>query len=117
MILAIVDDLMTGVRIEEAAKAIGSRVEAVNAWEEAGARLRSGGVEGMVVDLAMDGLALDNLVGEARYAGAWLIGFYPHVNVELRRAAQRAGVDRVYPRSRFMRDLPNLLLERLEKKT
>ena len=115
MILTVVDDLMIGLRIEEAAKAIGSRAESVNSWEEAGLRLRSEGVQGVVVDLAMTGLALDDL-REVTDAGVWLIAFYPHVNVELRRAAERAGVERVYPRSRFLRDLPNLLLERLENK-
>jgi hypothetical protein len=116
VILAVVDDLMIGLRIEEAAKAIGSRAESVNSWEEAGLRLRSEGVHGVVVDLAMTGLALDDLFREVTDAGAWLIAFYPHVNVELRRAAERAGVERLYPRSRFLRDLPNLLLERLDKK-
>jgi hypothetical protein len=115
VILTVVDDLMIGLRIEEAAKAIGSRAESVNSWEEAGLRLRSEGVQGVVVDLAMTGLALDDL-REVTDAGVWLIAFYPHVNVELRRAAERAGVERVYPRSRFLRDLPNLLLERLENK-
>jgi len=107
---------MIGLRIEEAAKAIGSRAEAVNSWEEARPLLRSEGVVGVVVDLAMSGLALDDVVNEVAEAGAWLIAFYPHVNVELRRAAERAGVERAYSRSRFLRDLPNVLLERLEKK-
>jgi hypothetical protein len=115
VILAVVNDLMTGVRIEEAAKAIGNGAEAVDSWEEVGPRLRAEGMEGVVVDLAVSGLALDDLVREVAEAGAWLIAFYPHVNVELRRAAERAGVERVYPRSRFLHDLPNLLLERLEQ--
>jgi len=116
MIVAVVDDLMVGVRIEEAAKAIGTRAEAVSSYEEAGRRLRSTVVDGLVVDVAVAELDLDDLVREARRARAWLIAFYPHVNVELRRAAKRAGVERVYPRSRFLRDLPKLLLEGLEKK-
>ncbi|TMF10025.1 MAG: hypothetical protein E6I38_05695 [Chloroflexi bacterium] len=116
MILAVVDDLMIGLRIEEAAKAIGRTAEAVSSGDEARQRLRSSAVEGLVVDLGMPRLDLDNLVREARQTGAWLIAFYPHVNVELRRAGERAGVERVYPRSRFLRDLPNLLLERLEKR-
>ena len=116
MILAVVDDLMVGVRIEEAAKAIGRTAEEVPSWQEAGRRLRSGAVEGLVVDLAISGLDLDELVREAREARAWLIAFHPHVNVELRRAAERAGIEHVYPRSRFLRDLPKILLERLDKK-
>ena len=116
MILAVVDDLMVGLRIEEAARAISRNAEAVASGGEARQRLRSSTVEGLVVDLATPQLNLDDLVREASGAGAWLIAFYPHVNVELRRAAERAGVERVYPRSRFLRDLPNLLLERLEKR-
>jgi len=115
MIVAVVDDLMVGVRIEEAAKAIGARAEAVSSYEEARQSLRSGVVESLVVDLAISGLDLDKLVREARQARAWLIAFHPHVNVELRRAAKRAGVEGVYPRSRFLRDLPNILRERLDK--
>jgi len=116
VILAVVDDLMVGVRIEEAAKAIGRNVETVASCEEAGRRLRSGVVGGLVVDLAISGLDIDELVRGAREAPAWLIAFHPHVNVELRSAAQRAGIERVYPRSRFLRDLPEILLERLDKK-
>src|SRR6266542_5941776 len=103
---------MVGVRIEEAAKAIGRNVETVASCEEAGRRLRSGVVGGLVVDLAISGLDIDELVRGAREAPAWLIAFHPHVNVELRMAAQRAGIERVYPRSRFLRVLPEILLVR-----
>jgi hypothetical protein len=72
-------------------------------------------VEGVVVDLAMTGRDVADIASRARRAGAWLIAFYPHVNIELRRSAQSAGIH-AYPRSRFLRDLPKLLLERLEKK-
>jgi len=116
VILALVDDLMVGSRIEEAAKALGMRAEAVSSPDEARQRLKSIAVDGVVVDLAMPRLNLDDLVRKAREAGAWLIAFYPHVSVELRRTAEAAGVEHVYPRSRFLRDLPKLLLERLEKK-
>src|SRR5437016_3263230 len=85
---------MIGLRIEEAAKAIGRTAEAVSSGDEARQRLRSSAVEGLVVDLGMPRLDLDNLVREARQTGAWLIAFYPHVNVELRRAGERAGVER-----------------------
>ncbi len=108
---------MVGLRIEEAAKAVGTRVETASSGNEARQRLRSSAVEGLIVDLALSGLALEDLVRGASEADAWLIAFYPHVQVDLRRKAETAGVNRVYPRSRFLRDLPNLLLERLEKKT
>lgn len=40
------------------------------------------------------------------------IGFYSHVDVETRRAAEEAGFDLVIPRSRMARELP-ALVERL----
>jgi len=116
VILALVDDLMVGLRIEDAAKAVGKIGETVSTGEDADQSLRSGAVEGLVVDLAMTQLDLDDLVRAAGEAGAWSIAFYPHVQIELRRKAEMAGVDRTYPRSRFLRDLPKLLLERLDKK-
>ena len=117
MILALVDDLMVGVRIEDAAKAIGSKAQVVSTMDEASRVLHSRDVEGLVVDLAIAGLDCEALVANTGDAAVWLIAFYPHVDVELRRAAERAEIEHVYPRSRFLRDLPKLLLERLEKKT
>jgi hypothetical protein len=116
VILALVDDLMVGVRIEEAAKAIGSQAEVVSTIDEAKRRLQSQVVEGLVVDLAIPGLDLKDLASNTSDAALWLVGFYPHVEVERRRAAEEVGIEYVYPRSRFLRDLPKLLLERLEKK-
>jgi hypothetical protein len=115
MILALVDDLLAGVRIEEAAKAIGKHAEAVTSWAEAHRSLQSDRLEGVVVDLAISGLDLEELVAVTRESGAPLIAFYPHVDAQLRRAAQRAGIQYVYPRSRFLNDLPNILRERLDK--
>jgi hypothetical protein len=37
------------------------------------------------------------------------LGFYPHVQVELRRRAEDAGFDLVVPRSRIARELPALI--------
>lgn len=43
-----------------------------------------------------------------------LVGFYSHVQTEIRERAVRAGIDRVMPRSAFTRHLPDLLNGRLE---
>ena len=37
------------------------------------------------------------------------LGFYSHVDVETKRAAEAAGVDLVVPRSRMARELPALV--------
>ena len=41
--------------------------------------------------------------------GVPVLGFYSHVDVETRRAAEAAGVDLVVPRSRMARELPELV--------
>jgi CheY-like chemotaxis protein len=114
VIVALVPDLIVSVRIEEAAKTLGTRVETTDSMDEAFGRLRSAGMDVVVVDLAMAGLDIDGVATAAREAGASVIGFYPHVEVALRRAALDAGIEDVYARSRFLRDLPGILRERLD---
>jgi hypothetical protein len=38
-----------------------------------------------------------------------VLGYYSHVNVETKRAAEAAGLDLAVPRSRMARELPNLV--------
>lgn len=44
--------------------------------------------------------------------GIPVLGYYSHVNVETKQAAEAAGIDLVVPRSRMARELP-LLVDRL----
>jgi hypothetical protein len=41
--------------------------------------------------------------------GVPVLGYYSHVDVEARRMAEAAGVDRVVPRSKMARELPQLV--------
>jgi hypothetical protein len=40
--------------------------------------------------------------------GIPVLGYYSHVNVETKQAAEAAGIDTVVPRSRMARELPEL---------
>ena len=62
----------------------------------------------MVADLDVENP--EALVG----LGVPVLGFYSHVNVETREAAEAAGVDLVVPRSRLARELPQLAERLLE---
>lgn len=44
-----------------------------------------------------------------------VLGFYPHVDRDLRERASRAGLARVVPRRAFFQRLPELLAEALER--
>ncbi|HEV8574950.1 MAG TPA: hypothetical protein VGR43_09615 [Dehalococcoidia bacterium] len=114
VILAVVAELMVGVRIEEAAKSLGARVETGAAIGDVGGQILGVKADLVVADLALEGLDVDTLAAATRAAGAPMIGFYPHVDAELRRKARAAGVERLYPRSRFLRELPAILRGALE---
>ncbi len=113
MVLAIVTDLLVGVRIEEAAKGVGASAEAAGP-EDAVRLIASTKPDLVVADLAIPGLNLQPLARAAREASVPLIGFYPHVDVALRQAAKDAGIRHVYARSRFLRELQQILREALD---
>lgn len=97
-VLAISGDLLLGSRVEAMMTAAGHEVAVAPSVAEASLDE----VELVVADL--DGESPEALVG----LGAPVLGYYSHVNVEVREAAEAAGVDLVVPRSRMARELPQL---------
>jgi DNA-binding NarL/FixJ family response regulator len=112
-ILAIVPDLLIEVQIEGAAKRLNAIVETVSA-QQAPDLIASTRPELVIIDLATPGVEIEVIVSAAREAQVSVAGFYPHVEDKLRRAAKGAGIEHVYARSRFLRELPAILQERLE---
>jgi CheY-like chemotaxis protein len=55
----------------------------------------------------------ERLKADEQLRGVPLVGFYSHVQTELRDRAERAGIDRVLPRSAFTKRLPEILLGEL----
>ncbi len=101
-VLSISTDLMLGSRVRETLKAAGHEVVASGSIEESS----WDGIEVIVVDLDLENP--EALVG----LGLPVLGYYSHVDVDTRKAAEAAGVDLVVPRSRMARELPQLV-ERL----
>jgi hypothetical protein len=102
-VLAVVPDLMLSSRVFESLGAAGHTVDVVPSLPE------SSDAEAIVCDL-------DAVEAEAvAAAGLPSLGFYSHVDVETRRAAEAAGVDVVVPRSRMARELPELVAGLLER--
>ena len=98
-VVAIVADLMLGSRVEETLGAAGHEVRRYPALAEA---------EGLdATDLLVADLDCENpeaLVG----LGMPVLGFYQHTDVATREAADAAGIDLAVPRSRLMREMPEL---------
>lgn len=92
-------DLMFGSKVEATLRAAGHEVTLSPSLSEA----RLDGVELIVADL--DAENPEALVG----LGVPVLGYYSHVNVETRAAAEAAGVDLVVPRSRLAREMPDLV--------
>jgi len=74
-------------------------------------RIAADDIHVIVVDLAMPELDMEALAEAASARGVAIVGFYPHVDAALRRAAKAAGIERVYARSRFLRETATVLRE------
>lgn len=98
-VVAVVADLMLASRVEETLRAAGHGVQVVSSV--AAARDSDSAV--VVADLGeVDAAALRRLDRP-------VLGFYSHVDVETRRRAEAEGIDLVVPRSRLVREMPQLV--------
>jgi len=96
-ILAIVPDLMLASRVEESLRSAGHDVSVTPSLPD------SIGAEALVCDLdAVDADAIAQ-------ANVPTLGFYSHVDIETKQAAEAAGIDVAVPRSRMARELPQLI--------
>jgi acetylornithine deacetylase/succinyl-diaminopimelate desuccinylase-like protein len=103
-VLSIATDLMLGSRVQETLKAAGYEVVSAVAIEET----TWDGIDLIVADL--DAENPEALVG----LGMPVLGYYSHVDVATKEAAEAAGVDLAVPRSRMARELPDLVKRLLD---
>jgi len=110
-VLALTADLLFGSRIQGDLTAAGNDVELIG--DEARLRARLGeadkpAADVLVVDLTdaeLDGAGIvEALADEGSLSSVGTLGFYSHVDVQARERAERAGFDRVVPRSRMARE-------------
>lgn len=127
-VLALTVDLLFGSRIQGDLSAAGNEVELIA--DEARLRTRLAEAEAavqtgldapgppdvLVVDLTdaqLDGAGVvAALIAEGALGSTKTLGFYSHVDVQVRERAQRAGFDLVVPRSRMARE-GGVLIRRL----
>lgn len=96
-VVAIGSDLMLSSRVTTSLGAEGHRVEQRSTVPD-----QLEGVDLVVADL--DAVEPERLVD----LGVPVLGFYQHTDVETKRRAEAAGIDLVVPRSRMVRELPEL---------
>lgn len=98
-VIAVATDLLLGSKVEAMLTAAGHEVTLSPALTEA----PLDGADLVVADLDTENP--EALVG----LGIPVLGYYSHVNVETRQAADAAGIDLAVPRSRMARELPQLV--------
>jgi CheY-like chemotaxis protein len=113
VIIAVVDDMFFVSKIRAVAEAGGIEISFPRSQEAVLEKAREAKPQLILVDLhnqKVDAVALaTDLKSDEQLREVPLVGFFSHVQTELRRNALDAGFDQVLPRSAFSRDLPNLL--------
>jgi hypothetical protein len=89
-VAVVVPDLLFGSRVQGGVQAAGHELVGVDADPDL-----------VIADV--------EVVDPASVAGSRRLGFYPHVQPDLKRRAEDAGFDMVVPRSRIARELPDLM--------
>jgi CheY-like chemotaxis protein len=102
-VAALIPDLLFGSKVQGALRAAGHDVALVTAAEAVG------DVDLLVVDLTADGVDPGELVRTLAVGEVRTLGFFAHVQPEVRERALEAGFDQVVPRSRMAREGPELV--------
>ena len=112
-VLAVVPDMFFAAKIRAAAGVSGAEVEFARSVEAAAEKALAGGHALVVADLQAESCDFAALAArfksDERLRAIPLVGFYSHVEVELKRRAEESGFDRVMPRSAFAGRLPEIL--------
>jgi CheY-like chemotaxis protein len=118
-VVAVVSDLMFGVKIQEAVKRAGLETVFVKSKEQAveEARRRPAVIILDLNNAAVDALeVIGDLKGGEETRAVPLLGFVSHVQADLIQAAQQKGCDKVIARSAFSQNLPAILSRYAEEK-
>lgn len=112
-VLAAVDDMIFAAKIKGTGAAVGTTVEFVRSPAAAIAAIEREVPSLIICDLHAEKVDPFDLARELKkhFAGkdVTMLGFFSHVNIELKRRAEAAGFDRVLPRSAFVKDLVEIL--------
>jgi hypothetical protein len=110
-LVAAVPELMFASRLCAAGQALGVAVRAARSRDELLDAARQ--CSGVIVEMTLewdDPAALIALLKSSTPAKP-VLAFFPHVQTELKRAAQAAGADRIAPRSQFERAMRDFFAE------
>jgi CheY-like chemotaxis protein len=112
-VLAVVDDMIFAAKIKGTGAAIGTPVEFVRSVSAAVAAIEREKPSLIICDLHAEKCDPYQLAREIKKhavgQSVTMLGFFSHVNIELKHRAEEAGFDRVLPRSAFVKNLVEIL--------
>jgi CheY-like chemotaxis protein len=113
-VVALIPDLLFGSKVQSALEVAGHEVELVGPERVDGLLTTA---QLLIVDLTdpdLDGAALVSALNEeSQLQGTSTLGFFAHVDIEVRKRAQASGFDLVVPRSRMAREGAQLVAQLL----
>ena len=111
-VVAVLNDLMFTVKIQEAARRAGLEVVFVNSQQEALAQARQNPAV-IILDLNHSAVSPLELIAQLKSDGETskikLLAYVSHVQADLKQAAHEKGCDAVVARSAFSQNLPTIL--------
>jgi CheY-like chemotaxis protein len=111
-VVAVLNDLMFTVKIQEAAKRAGLEAVFVKSPQEALAQAQQHPAV-MILDLNDAGAEPLDVIGrlksDEQTSAIKVLGFVSHVQTDLKHAAEEKGCDAVFARSAFSQNLPAIL--------
>jgi PleD family two-component response regulator len=118
-VVAVLNDMFFTSKIKEAAKSTGVNVEILKKISGLIEGLRNDPPTLIIVDLNFRKVEPIELIKEIKSSDKLnsipVIGYFSHVQEDLKKEAIKAGFDVVMPRSRFVRELRDILVEHSSK--
>ena len=105
VVIAVVDDMFFASKIRAVAEAEGIPISFPRSKDA----ILEKASEARLIVVDLHNQKIDPVELGRELSGVKLIGFYSHVETELRQKALAAGFDQVLPRSAFARDLAQIL--------
>jgi PleD family two-component response regulator len=114
-IIAVMDDLFFSSKIREAAKPLGLNVEFIKTANGLIEKLESQKPSLLIFDLNSKACnsteIIKNLKSSPTLKDIPVLGYLSHVQTELKEEADQAGCDLILPRSKFSKDLKEILMK------
>jgi len=106
----VVSDLIFATRIRSTAESLGVACRIVTTEQGIAAALSGADVNLVIVDMHVSSMSPTDAIRQVKrlQSTARVVAFFSHVQTDLMRAAQEAGASDVWPRSKFVQELPGL---------